>query len=185
MELPLFVCRSYSWGRDPAYGHGRGRLYYALQATSHALHAHWAWGGRLTPPDKFTGLWQGLDLQNTTPLLAITHSSADREGEGDGHANSGYSWRDVKEDATAFEASILGPPSTFDLTPRRLSTLNVQPGQKFEWEAVCVEVPHWSHQKPPAPKSGTAAADANGLITLKGLETAGGYKLVVRIRRAE
>ena len=185
VELPLFVCRSYSWGRDPAYGHGRGRLYYALQATSHALHAHWAWGGRLTPPDKFSGLWQGLDIQNTTPILAIANSSGDREGEGAGHANSGYSWQDVKEDANALEASILGPPSTFDLTPRRLSKLKVQPGQKFAWEAVCVEVPHWSHQKPPAPKSGTVAADANGLITLKGLEAAGGYKLVVRIRRAE
>ena len=185
MELPLFVCRSYSWGRDPAYGHGRGRFYYALQATSHALHAHWAWGGHLTPPDKFTGFWQGLDIQNTTPILAITRSSADREGEGDGHANSGYSWQDVKEDAASFEASILGPSSTFDLTPRRLSTLKVQPGQKFSWEAVCIQVPHWSHQKPPAPKSGTVAADANGLITLKGLEAAGGYKLVVRIRRAE
>jgi len=185
VELPLFVCRSYSWGRDPAYGHGRGRLYYALQATSHALHAHWAWGGRLTPPDKFSGLWQGLDIQNTTPILAIANSSGDREGEGAGHANSGYSWQDVREDANALEASILGPPSTFDLTPRRLSGLKVQPGQKFSWEAVCVEVPHWSHQKPPAPKSGTVAADANGLITLKGMEAAGGYKLVVRIRRAE
>jgi len=185
MELPLFVCRSYSWGRDPAYGHGRGRFYYALQATSHALHAHWAWGGRLTPPDKFAGLWEGLDIQNTTPVLAITNSSGDREGEGSGQASVGYTWRDVKEDANAFEASILGPPSTFDLTPRRLSRLRIQPGQKLSWQAAYAEVPHWARREAPKPRSGLVVADGNGLITLKGLEVATGYKLVVRIRRED
>jgi hypothetical protein len=183
LELPLFVCRGYSWGRDPDYGHGRGRFYYALQSTRHALHAHWAWGGNLTAPEKFSGLWQGLDLTNTTPIPAITYSSEDKEGEGSGHQNSGYTWSDVKEDSDSFEVAIVGQPSTFDLTPRRLLKLKPQPGEKFRWEAVCQEVPHWARRKKPEPKSGLIAADASGLITLKGLETATGYRLVVRIAR--
>ena len=182
-ELPLFVCRSYSWGRNPDYAKGRGRFYYALQSTRHALHAHWAWGGNLTAPEKFSGLWQGLDLTNTAPIPAITYSSEDKEGEGGGHQNHSYTWSDVKEDADSFEVAIQGQPSTFDLTPRRLFKLKPKPGEKFRWETACQEVPHWARRKKPEPKSGTIAADANGLITLKGLETATGYKLVVRITR--
>jgi len=183
LELPLFVCRSYSWGRDPTYGHGRGRFYYALQSTRHALHAHWAWGGNLTTPEKFTGLWRGLDLTNITPILAITYSSEDKEGEGGGQQNHGYTWSEVKEDAESFEASIVGPQSTFDLTPRRLLKFKPQPGEKFRWETECQEMPHWARRQKPEAKSGLIAADANGLITLKGLEAATGYKVVVRIRK--
>jgi len=183
LELPLFVCRSYSWGRNPDYAKGRGRFYYALQSTRHALHAHWAWGGNLTAPEKFSGLWQGLDITNTTPVPAIAYSSEDKEGEGGGHQNHGYTWSDVKEDAGTFEVAIQGPPSTFDLTPRRLFKLRPKPGDKFRFEASSQEVPHWARRKKPEPKSGTIAADANGLITLKGLETATGYKLVVKIAR--
>jgi len=182
-ELPLFVCRSYSWGRNPDYGHGRGRFYYALQATRHPLHAHWAWGGNLTAPAKYSGLWQGLDIQNTTPVPAITNSSTDKEGEGSGQTNAGYTWRDVKEDADRFEITILGPESTFDLTPRRLSRLKVQPGQRFSWEAVCVETPHWNRVEQPEPKSGLVTADGNGLITLKASELVRGYALKVQLRK--
>jgi hypothetical protein len=185
LELPLFICRSYSWGRDPSYGNGRGRFYYALQGTSHALHAHWAWGGKLTAPDKFSGLWEGIDIRSTSPILAITNSSADREGEGSGQTNVGYAWQDLKEDAGSFEVSIAGPPGTFDLTPRRLSKFKALPGQKFSWETAYVEVPHWSRQKAPASRSGVATADANGLVTLKGLEAASGYRLVIRIKKPE
>lgn len=185
IELPLFVCRSYSWGRNPAYGHGRGRFYYALQATRHALHAHWAWGGRLTPPNKFGGLWQGLDIQNSTPVPAITNSSADREGEGEGNTNVRYVWSDLKDSPEGFEVGVTGPPGTLDLTPRRLSKFRVRPGRKYAWEAVHVEVPHWARRKKPEPKSGLVTADANGLITLNRLEVATGYKLVVRIKQTE
>ncbi len=183
-ELPLFVCRSYSWGRDPAYGHGRGRFYYALQATRHPLHAHWAWGGNLTAPEKYSGLWQGLDLTRSTPVPAITYSSADQEGEGSGHCNSGYTWRDVKEGPDSLELSILGPESTFELTPRRLSKFEVRPGQQLRWQATYEEVPHWARREKPGPQSGLVTADANGLITLKGLRLATGYRLVVRIEPA-
>ena len=181
LELPLFVCRGYSWGRDPAYGHGRGRLYYALQATRHALHAHWAWGGNLTAPQKFTGLWQGLDITRATPIPAITYSSADKEGEGAGHCNVGYTWQNVKEDADSFEVTISGAPSTFDLTPRRLSAFKIQPGETLAWEALPSEVRGQKSE----PKLGQEKADENGLVTLKGLELQKTQTLKIRISRAK
>jgi hypothetical protein len=187
MELPLFVCRGYSWGRDPAYGHGQGRFYYALQGTAHALHGHWAWGGRLTAPQKFTGLWQGLDLRNDTPIPAITNSSADKEGEGEGHTNVIYSWKDVHDEADGFNVTVAGAVSTFDLTPRRLANFNVRPGEGLLWEATPIAGPPGG---PPAtqtsPQKGQVVADANGLITIKGLEVNRGIGgLAVRIRRAK
>jgi len=185
MELPLFVCRSYSWGRNPDYGHGRGRFYYALQATRHALHGHWAWGGKLTAPGKFTGLWQGLDLTNTTPIPAITGSTCDKEGEGSGQTNARYVWQGVKESEEGFEVGIEGPPGTFDLTPRRLSRFRVRRKEEYSWRTSYVQVPHWARRKKPEDRAGTVVADEHGLITLKGLETATGWRLVVRIREAD
>jgi len=184
-ELPLWVCRGPSWGRNPQYGHGRGRFYYALQATRHALHAHWAWGGRLTAPEKFSGLWQGLDIQNTTPVPVILNSSLDREGEGSGQTNASYRWSDVQEDQRRFEITIAGPASTFDLVPRRLSKFTIRPGERFAWEAEAVEVPDWSRAKKPAARSGVATADADGLVLLQGLELVRGYALKIRITRAK
>ena len=186
MELPLFVCRGYSWGRDPSYGHGRGRFYYALQGTDHALCAHWAWGGNLVAPGKYSGLWQGLDLQNTTAVPAITNSSLDQEGEGSGHANSTYVWRNVKEDETGFEATIAGQAGKFDLTPRRLSKFVIRPGQNVLWQAEPVETPTWNRASTkPSARSGVITADGNGLVKIKGLELAAGCALRVRIKRAE
>jgi hypothetical protein len=185
VELPLFVCRGYSWGRNPDYGHGRGRFYYALHATRHALHGHWAWGGKLTAPEKFSGLWRGLDLTNTMPIPAITGSTCDKEGEGSGQTNAGYTWQDAKESADGFEVSIEGPPGTFDLTPRRLSRFRVRPNGKYSWQTSYVQVPHWARRKKPDDRAGVAVADEHGLITLKGLETATGWRLIVRIRKAD
>ena len=182
-ELPLFVCRSYSWGRNPDYGHGRGRFYYALQATRNPLHAHWAWGGNLTAPEKYSGLWQGIDVQNTTPVPAITRSSSDKEGEGSGQTNAGYAWRDVREEVDRFEITILGPEGTFNLTPRRLSNLKARPGQKFSWEAVYMETPHWNRGKQPEPKAGLVTAGGNGLITLEDLKLVRGYALKVQLKK--
>jgi hypothetical protein len=124
-----------------------------------------------------------LDIQNTTPVPAITNSSADKEGEGSGQTNAGYTWSDVKEDAGVFEITMLGPASTFDLTPRRLSKFRVQPGQKLSWEAVCVATPHWNRGQKPAPKSGRVTADGNGLITLRGLELVQGYALKIHLSK--
>jgi hypothetical protein len=186
LELPLFVCRGSSWGRDPNYGHGRGRFYYALQGTDHALCAHWAWGGNLVAPGKYSGLWQGLDLQNTTAIPAITNSSVDQEGEGAGHANSRCTWRDVKEDATSFEVTVAGQAGKFDLVPRRLSKFTIRPGQNVSWEAELVEIPAWNRSPTkPSARSGVITADSNGLVKIKGLELANGYALRVRIMKTE
>jgi hypothetical protein len=180
-ELPLFVCRGPSWGRNPDYGHGRGRFYYALKATKNPLHGHWAWGGKLTVPEKFSGLWQGVDIHNTMPVPAITGSSGDKEGEGAGQTNAGYRWYEVEETVDGLQITIAGPQSTFDVTPRRLSKFKIRPGQKIAWEVEAAEVPDWSRAEKPAPKAGEITADRNGQVTLRGLEIVRGYALKIKL----
>ncbi len=83
-KFPIDAGRIVAVGGDGAaiMALNRPKLFaYVLQATRHPLHAHWAWGSNLTAPGKYSGLWQGLDIQNTTPVPAITNSSADKEGD--------------------------------------------------------------------------------------------------------
>jgi hypothetical protein len=180
MNLPMFICSSYSWGRDPDYGHGRGRLYYALQATRQGLCADWAWGGKLPAPSKFAGTWRGIDFTNSSPLPVITRSSNDKEGEGAGNCNLDYSWSQVAEDAGSFEVAISGRPGTFDLTPRRLSKLKIAPNQKLQWEVV--SIPSNPRGTVPDEQSGEVSADAHGVLTLPGLQLAREASLKVRIQ---
>lgn len=187
MELPLFVQRGGTWGRDPGYARGRGRFLYALQATGHALHAHWAWGGTLHAPAKYSGLWQGLDLTSVTPIPAITSSTLDVEGEGEGHCNAGYTWQPVKDQADGVEITIAGRESSFDLTPRRLQNFKIAPGRKIAYE-ICAAA--GTNAKAPAeatrPQTGKATADANGLVTLRGVQIVkGSPSVTVKLRRAE
>lgn len=168
LNLPLFICCGASWGRDPGYGKGRGRLYYALQATRQGLCADWQWGGKLPAPAKFTGLWRGLDLTNDGAYPSISYSSADLEGETRGLQNLGYSWSEVEEDANSFEVVISGPGSTLDLTPRRLSKFKIAGGLKLDWEGVTTTIPRGS--KEPVKQSGQATADENGVVTIKGVQ---------------
>jgi len=183
-ELPLFICGGRSWGVDPGYARGRGRLYYALQGTLHPLYGKWGWR-RAVYPSKHTGLWYGLDITSETPVPAITGSSIDVDSEAAGNANGEYAWRDVKETPEAFEIVITGPASTFDLTPRRLSKFRIKPGEQLEWETSPVEVKTWSRDKKPEPVSGTVKADEHGLVTLKGLKLVRGWMLRIRIEKPE
>ncbi|KPK78892.1 MAG: hypothetical protein AMJ81_14550, partial [Phycisphaerae bacterium SM23_33] len=69
------------------------------------------------------------------------------------------------------------------LTPRRLQKFKINPGEALRWEAV--PLPGGRGEKF-QPQSGKAAADARGVITLKGLEIpAGSGGVRVSIRRAE
>jgi len=179
LKLPFFVCCGPSWGRDPDYGRGRGRFYYALQATRQGLCADWQWGGKLPAPAKFAGTWRGVDFTNDGAFPAIAFSSSDKDNEGSGNCNLIYSWSDVKEDAASFEVVISGRESTFDLTPRRLSKLQIAPGQRLAWEAVAIPVN--PRGKVPEKQSGAVSADANGVVTLRGLQLAGETSLKVRI----
>jgi hypothetical protein len=166
-DLPLFVCKGGSWGKVEGWGMGRGRFYSAMHQANQPLYAHWAWGGTLAAPDKYTGLWEGLDITRHTPVPAFANSSADAEGEGKGHTNTIYRWKDVKDSSDAFEITITGQESTFDLTPRRLQQFKVRPGEKLKWEVV------YPSEQTLQPITGTVTVDENGLVTLRGLKLPG------------
>lgn len=178
-DLPLFVCKGGSWGRVEGWGKGRGRLYSAMHQARQPLYAHWAWGGTLAAPDRYTGLWRGLDITATTPVPALANSSLDKEGEGGGHTNTVYAWKDVKDQPDSFQITITGGESTFDLTPRRLRKFRVKPGEKIMWEAV--SLPDRQGKTAPA-QGGQVVADPYGLVTLEKLKLSGGG-LVIKIGR--
>jgi hypothetical protein len=169
-DLPLFICKGPSWGRVPGYGNGRGRFYAALQQSKQPLSAHWAWGGTLAVPDRYTGLWRGIDLQRGGAVPAFTNASLDKEGEGAGNANAGLTWKDVRDEPNVFQVTVTSGGTTFDLTPRRLSKFKVKPAEKLVWTAG-------------DDQRGEVVADANGLVTLTGLKC--GKELVVRVTRAK
>ena len=186
MELPLFVQRA-AWG--PRSGLRPRPRPVPLRAAGHRPRPArpWAWGGTLQTPAKYTGLWQGLDLTSVTPIPAITSSTLDKEGEGEGHCNAGYTWQPIKDEADGVEITIAGRESSFDLTPRRLQNFKIAPGRKIAYE-VCATAP--ADAKPPAeaarPQTGQATADANGLVTLKGVRIVkGSPSVTVKLRRAE
>lgn len=183
-DLPLFVCRGASWGRDKGWGKGRGRLYRAMHAAGQPLVAHWAWGGKLPRPNKYDGLWQGLDVTRNSPIPAFANCSLDKEGEGGGQTNMSFSWKDVEDTPDHFDITIVSrQDSTFDLTPRRLRQFKPAPGEKVLWRAVSLP---GGHRQKADPQSGEAQVDANGLITLKGLKYArDAAGLVVRISRSQ
>ena len=169
-DLPLFVCRGASWGGVKGWGMGRGRFYTAMKQARQPLLAHWAWGGTLFPPDRYTGLWRGLDLRRDSPVPAFANSSADAEGEGKGQTNSVYRWKDVTDTHDAFEITITGAAGTFDLTPRRLRKFRVRPGEPLRWEGVYLPGRRGGKADP---VSGAVAADARGVVTLKQLKLTG------------
>jgi hypothetical protein len=181
-DLPLFICRGGSWGRVKGWGKGRGRFYAALQQTRQPLSAHWAWGGILATPDRYTGLWRGLDLSRRTPVPAISNSSADREGEGSGNYNNGYSWKDIVDRPDGFQLTVTGPAGKFDLTPRRVNEFKVKPGERVHWEAKAL--PAKNGRASPSSQQGDVIVDPNGLITVEKLSlTAGG--VIVKLSRGK
>jgi hypothetical protein len=165
-DLPLFVCRGASWGRVKGWGRGRGRFYSAMHKAGQPLVAHWAWGGRLQRPDKYTGLWRGLDIRRNTPVPAFANCSLDQEGEGSGNTNLSFSWKDLRDTPEGFEVTILCRPCTFDMTPRRLQRFRIKPDQALAWTAT--PLPGRRGTKA-TPQSGQVRADSDGVVTLRGL----------------
>jgi len=180
-DLPAFICKGASWGGVKGWGKGRGRFYSALSNARQPLFAHWAWGGNLIVPDKYTGLWRGLDLRRDAPVPAITNSSLDREGESKGNQNMGYAWKDVTDSPAKFEMTVTGRAGTFDFTPRRMQKFRAAPGQTLRWTAT--ELPgRKKPATPPAPQSGTLTADEDGVVTVSGVKLAaesGGVKITL------
>ena len=165
-DLPLFVCRGPSWGHVKGWGKGRGRFYSAMHKAGQPLVAHWAWGGKLERPDKYTGLWRGLGIHRNSALPAFAKCSLDVEGEGSGNTNAGFSWKDIRDTPDGFEVTILSRPCTFDMTPRRLRRFRVKPGQMLQW--VAAPLPDRRGKKA-APQSGQVKVDSDGIVTLRGL----------------
>jgi hypothetical protein len=187
-DLPLFACSGASWGRLPGYAKGQGRFYSAMLEARQPLHAGWGWeGGRsLGSLDWYTGQWRGMVLRRDTPVLAFSNCTADHDRESSGLAGGGFVWKDLRDAPDEFSATLFCPAKgSFDLTPRRLVKFKVRPNERLRYEAVSLPGP------PPrgetiAPQSGEVAADAQGLVVVKGLnygERIGG--LVVKITRTK
>ena len=182
-DLPLFTSRSaVSWGLHvAAFGKGTGRFYSALGAAGQALTVNWNWGGSAPMlPDRHTGLWRGLDLTRTTPIPAFANCSADGNHDGDGQINGLVTWSNLKETADSFEVTLTGR-GTMDMTPRRCQVFKPKGGEKFNWEATPLPDPRVKSQ--PAGQNGQVAADANGLITVKGISLSTG--VAVKITRTK
>ncbi|KKL50929.1 hypothetical protein LCGC14_2300570, partial [marine sediment metagenome] len=138
VDLPLFVCRGYSWAPFvKRFARGYGRFYEAMLAARKPLVADWTWAsGKLVRPDKYTGRWRGLDLTSTTPVPAFSNCSADNNKEGDGQHNLLVTWDGVKDEPDGFTIELTSArDATFDMMPRRLQNFKVSPGQKLRWEA--------------------------------------------------
>jgi hypothetical protein len=182
-DLPLFACRGASWGRVEGWGKGRGRFYDAMHKAGQPLVAHWAWGGRLhaVQPDKWTGLWRGIDISRSTALPAFSNCSLDREGEGGGNTNLSFSWRDIKDEPNEFEITVTSRECTFDMTLRRLQRFRVGPRQQVRWEATALGD---SPDETAEPQTGRATADQHGTLTIRNLKyPARAAGLVIQVTR--
>ena len=138
----------------------------------------------LPRPDKYTGLWRGLDITRSTPVLALTNSSLDHDSDAGGNVNQAYQWTDVKDQADLFQVRITGShkDATFDLTPRRLGRFQVKPARKLRWQAT--STPARRNTPAPPPQSGTVVVDKDGLFTLRGLKSLAHCVLTVTVTRA-
>jgi hypothetical protein len=168
-DLPLFACRGPSWGRVEGWGKGRGRFYSAMHEAGQPLVAHWAWGGRLeaVQPDKWTGLWRGLDIRRGAAIPAFSNCSLDKEGEGGGNTNLDFLWTDVKDEPNRFQITITGRECTFDMTLRRLQRFKVGPRRRVRWEATPLPGPD---RETAESQSGWATADDHGVLAIRGLK---------------
>ena len=181
-DLPLFCCQCESWGLDvAAFGRGKGRFYAALGKFNQPLTVNWNWGPSAPmSPDRLSGLWRGIDLARTTPVIAFANCTVDGNNDGNGQINGFSIWQGLKEDADSFEAVVSGRGSV-DLTPRRCQAFKPKPGEKLAWQAS--PLPDPKAQSLPAPQGGQVTADANGAVTIKGLSLAGPAAL--KISRAK
>jgi len=185
-DLPLIFCRGYSWAPFVrGFAKGEGRFYDAMRKANQPIIADWTWAqGYLIKPDRYTGLWRGMDLTRTTPLPAFSNCSTDRNTEGDGQTNLPLAWQPIKESPENVEITLSGSykGATVDMAFRRLQQFRAKPGESLAWEATSSPLRE-RREKPPEPQRGTAVADQDGIFVLKGLQVAGGSALTVRVTR--
>ena len=181
-DLPLFVCRGYSWGPHvKGFAKGYGRFYDAMLEARQPLIADWTWAsGNLITPSKYDDLWRGLDLTSKTPVPAFSKCSTDKNTEGDGQHNLPLSWgkfTDTPEGVSIVISS--GRAASFDFTPRRLQNFKLKGGEKAKWEATSDAV---KGETQPAPQSGEVQLDDQGRLTIAGLKIGRGA-LTVKITK--
>ena len=185
-HLPLFVCRGYSWGPFvKQFARGEGRFYDAMRKASQPIVADWTWAsGQLVKPDKYTGLWRGLDITRRTPMPAFANCSLDRNTEGDGQTNLHFGWQEIKDEPDSVVAAITCAhrEATFELALRRLRNFKVKPGERLRWAAA--GSPTRSVPKP-EPQNGTVIVDKDGLFPINGLKVNGQSTLTVKVTRGE
>ncbi|MBM4040192.1 MAG: hypothetical protein FJ290_16930 [Planctomycetes bacterium] len=185
-DLPLFVCKGYSWGPFiKGFAKGLGRFYDSMLKAHQPLVADWTWAsGQLVVPDKHTALWRGLDIARTTPVPAFANCSTDKNSEGDGQHNLFLGWRDLKDEPEGASVVLTcHRDASFDLAFRRLQRFKAKPGDKLLWEARSDPIPRLTVQ--PDPRSGDMTVDAEGRIILKGIGISGRANLTVKVSRAK
>jgi hypothetical protein len=187
-DLPLIFCRGYSWGPFArGFAKGEGRFYDAMRKANEPLIADWTWArGDLVAPDKYTGLWRGMDLARTTPVPAFANCSTDANTEGDGQTNLPMTWQPIKETAEAAEIVIGNSrrEGTVDLTLRRLQKFKAKPGQRLTWEGI--STPLSSRQaKTLDPQGGTVVVDKDGIFVLPALKVTRDLALNVKVTRGK
>ncbi len=182
-DLPLIYCRGYSWGPFVRrFARGKGRFYTAMRNANQPIMADWTWAsGQLVKPDRFTGLWRGLDITSTTPMPAFANCSTDVNSEGNGQTNLRMSWRPIKETPDALEAAVSNSGgASFDLAFRRLQKFKVRPAQKLRWEAVSAKD---RRGRTTPPQNGVVVVDPDGVIVIRGLKTGHRLDLTVKVTR--
>jgi len=185
-DLPLIFCRGYSWGPHVrGFAKGTGRFYDAMLKANQPLMADWTWAqGYLIKPDRYTGLWRGMDMTRTTPLPAFANCSTDKNTEGDGQHNLPMAWQPIKESPQSVEVSISASyrGATVDMAFRRLQQFKPKPGETLAWEAVSVPARE-RREKPPEPQKGAVAVDKDGFFVIKGLQIGGSFTLTLTVTR--
>ncbi len=185
-DLPVIYCKRYSWGRYPRTktyrGRGKGRFYTAMLKANQPIIANWSWlSGALIKPNKYTGIWRGLDMTRHTPVPAFANCSTDADKESNGQLSLSVTWKPVREgrdfaEVTLFSHGVV----TFDLAFRRLQKLKPAPGRKLSWKALSVPAGRYRGKKPP-PQNGTIVVDKDGVVVIQGLKIAGRCDLKVKV----
>jgi hypothetical protein len=140
--------------------------------------AGFGWDTQLITPYYYTGLWQRrkhfdnvptLDITRTTPIPALANASTSIERLQYGNINCMHWWTDVVDEPDRFQIT-LGGTGSVDLTPRRVQRFTIRPGERVSWRTTPLPDPkRRKDEEPPQPQNGAATADANGLVTIRGL----------------
>ena len=187
-DLPLIFCRGYSWAPFVrGFARGLGRFYEAMGKANQPLLADWTWAsGYLVKPDRYSGLWRGMDMTRTTPVPAFTNCSTDKNSEGDGQVSLPMVWEPIQETAESVQVVVRNTrrPATVDVALRRLQKFKVKPGEKLTWKGIG-KVVRRRPREPLGPQRGTVVVDDDGVFVIKGLKVSSDIAVTVTVSRGK